>query len=44
MNEKVYELLDTVQKTAVQAGAAAADAAYAAERKAEALLSAARIA
>ena len=27
MNEKVYELLDTLQKTAVQAGAIAADAA-----------------
>ncbi len=42
MNEKVYELLDTLQKTAVQAGAIAADAAYGVSRKTEELLSTAK--
>ena len=42
MNEKVYELLDTVQKTAAQAGAVAADAAYGVSKKAEELLSTAK--
>ena len=43
MNEKMYELLDTVQKTAVQAGAVASDAAYGVSKKAEELLSTAKL-
>ena len=43
MNEKLYELLETVQRTAIQAGAATADVAYVAGRKAGELLSVAKL-
>ena len=43
MNEKLFALLDTVQKTAVQAGDAASNVAYAAGKKADSLLSAAKV-
>lgn len=43
MNEKLYELLSMVQRTAVQAGDAAADAAYATGKKAEELVSVAKL-
>ena len=43
MNEKLYELLDTIQRTAVQAGDVAADAAYGVGKKAGELLSVAKL-
>ena len=43
MNEKLYELLETVQRTAVQVGGMATDAAYGVGRKAEELLSVAKL-
>lgn len=43
MNETIYSLLDTVQKTAVQAGDTASGVAYLAGKKASALLSAAKL-
>ena len=43
MNEKLYELLEKVQETAVQVGDTAADAAYGVGRKAEELLSVAKL-
>lgn len=42
MNEKLYELLDRVRETAVQASSVAADAAYGAGKKASELLGAAK--
>ena len=42
MNEKLYELLEKVRTTAVQAGSIAADAAYGAGKKAEELLDVAK--
>ena len=38
MNEKLYELLNAVQRTAVQAGNVASDAAYGVSKKAGELL------
>ena len=43
MNEKLYELLDTIQRTAVQASDVAADAAYGVSKKAGELLSVAKL-
>lgn len=43
MNEKLAELMDTVQKTAVQAADVAADAAYGVGKKAGELLSVAKL-
>ena len=43
MNEKLYELLEKVQETAVQVGDTAADAAYGMGKKAEELLSVAKL-
>nr|WP_326184819.1 zinc ribbon domain-containing protein [uncultured Oscillibacter sp.] len=43
MNEKLAELLDTVQKTAVQAADVASDAAYGVSKKAGELLSVAKL-
>ncbi len=43
MNEKLYELLDSVQRTAVQVGGMATDAAYGVGKKAEELLSVAKL-
>lgn len=43
MNEKLYELLDTVQRTAVQAGNVASDAAYGMGKKANELLAVAKL-
>ena len=43
MNEKLQELLDSVQRTASQMGDMASDAAYGAGRKAEELLSVAKL-
>lgn len=43
MNEKLYELLETVQRTAVQVGGMASDAAYGVGKKAEELLSVAKL-
>lgn len=43
MNEKLYELLDTVQRTAVQAGNVASDAAYGVSKKANELLAVAKL-
>ena len=43
MNEKLYELLEAVQRTAIQAGETAADAAYGAGKKATELLSVAKL-
>ena len=43
MNEKLYELLDVVQRTAAQAGCMAADAAYGVGKKANELLSTAKL-
>jgi len=43
MNEKLYELLETVQRTAIQVSATAADAAYGAGKKATELLSVAKL-
>ncbi len=43
MNEKLYELLETVQRTAVQVRGTAAGAAYGMGKKAEALLSVAKL-
>ena len=43
MNEKLYELLDVVQRTAAQAGCVAADAAYGVGKKANELLSTAKL-
>lgn len=42
MNEKLYELLETVQRTAVQVSGTAADAAYGVGKKAGELLSVAK--
>ena len=42
MNEKFYDLLNQVQKTAVQVGGVASDAAYGAGKKAEELASCAK--
>ena len=42
MNEKLYELIEKVRTTAIQVGGTAADAAYIAGQKAEALLSVAK--
>ena len=39
MNERLYEILDTVQRTAVQVGDTAADVAYGVSKKAGELLS-----
>lgn len=43
MNEKLQDLLGTIQRTAVQAGDVAADAAYGVSKKASALLSTAKL-
>ena len=43
MNEKMQELLDSVQRTALQVGDAAADAAYGVGKKAGELLSVAKL-
>lgn len=43
MNEKLQELLDSVQRTAAQVGDAASDAAYGMGKKAEELLSVAKL-
>ena len=43
MNEKLQDLLGTIQRTAVQAGDVAADAAYGVGKKASALLSTAKL-
>ena len=43
MNEKLYDLLDTIQRTAVQASDVAADAAYGVSKKAGELLSVAKL-
>lgn len=43
MNEKLYELLDAVQRTAVQAGNVASDAAYGMGKKANELLAVAKL-
>lgn len=43
MNEKLYELLETVQRTAVQVSGTAADAAYSVGKKAGELLSVAKL-
>lgn len=43
MNEKLYELLDAVQRTAVQAGNVASDAAYGVSKKANELLAVAKL-
>lgn len=43
MNEKLYELLETVQRTAVQAGNVASDAAYGMGKKANELLAVAKL-
>lgn len=43
MNEKLNELLDQIRRTAVQAGDVAADAAYGVGKKAEELLSVAKL-
>lgn len=43
MNEKLYELLETVQRTAVQAGSVASDAAYGMGKKANELLAVAKL-
>lgn len=43
MNEKLYELLETVQRTAVQVSDTAADAAYGVGKKAGELLSVAKL-
>ena len=43
MNEKLYELFETVQRTAVQAGSMASDAAYGVGKKAGELLSVAKL-
>ena len=43
MNEKLQELLDSVQRTASQMGDMASDAAYGVGKKAEALLSTAKL-
>lgn len=43
MNEKLYELLETVQRTAVQVSDTAADAAYGVGKKASELLSVAKL-
>ena len=43
MNEKLYELLETVQRTAIQMGSATADVAYIAGKKAGELLSVAKL-
>jgi hypothetical protein len=43
MNEKLQEVLEFVQRTAVQVGDTAVDAAYGVGRRAEALLSAAKL-
>lgn len=43
MNEKLYELLDAVQRTAVQAGNVASDAAYGMSKKANELLAVAKL-
>ena len=43
MNEKLYELLDVVQRTAAQAGCVASDAAYCVGKKANELLTVAKL-
>lgn len=43
MNEKLYELLDQVRRSAIQAGGIAADAAYGADKVAEEALSKAKL-
>ena len=43
MNEKLYELLESVQRTAVQAGNVASDAAYGVGKKANELLAVAKL-
>ena len=43
MNEKLYELLDAVQRTAVQASSVASDAAYGMGKKANELLAVAKL-
>ena len=43
MNEKLYELFETVQRTAVQAGNVASDAAYGVGKKATELLAVAKL-
>ena len=43
MNENLYELLETIQRTAVQASDVAADAAYGVSKKAGELLSVAKL-
>lgn len=43
MNERLYEILDTVQRTAVQVGDTAADVAYGVSKKAGELLSVAKL-
>ena len=43
MNEKLYELFETVQRTAVQAGNVASDAAYGIGKKANELLAVAKL-
>ena len=43
MNEKLYELFETVQRTAVQAGNVASDAAYGVGKKANELLAVAKL-
>ena len=43
MNEKVYALLETIRRTAIQVGDTAADAAYGATKKAGELLSVAKL-
>ena len=43
MNEKLYELLNAVQRTAVQAGNVASDAAYGVSKKAGELLAVAKL-
>ena len=43
MNEKLYDLFETVQRTAIQAGNAASDAAYGVGKKANELLAVAKL-
>ena len=43
MNEKLHDILDTVQRTAVQVGDTAADVAYGVGKKTEELLSVAKL-
>ncbi len=43
MNDKIQEMLDTIQRTAVQAGDVASDAAYGVGKKAAQLLSTAKL-